>query len=53
MNIIYNAVKKQITDGNYKSEDLKNKLDIYLLCNRINTEQYEELIKIMQPNKED
>lgn len=42
--MIYKLCKKVITSGNYNKEDMQKKLDVYLLCNRITQEQYEELV---------
>lgn len=45
--MIYTLLKNKITRGNYNQDDLKNKMDVYLLCNRITEEQYNELIALM------
>lgn len=45
--MIYKLCKKVITSGNYDKEDMQKKLDVYLLCNRITQEQYEELIGLI------
>ena len=42
--MIYSLCKKVIASGNYNKEDMQKKLDVYLLCNRITQEQYEELV---------
>ena len=44
---MYNICKKMILNGNYEKEDMMNKLDIYLLKNRITEEQYTELIDMI------
>lgn len=44
---MYNVCKKMILNGNYEKEDMMNKLDIYLLKNRITEEQYTELIDLI------
>ena len=44
---MYNVCKKLILTGNYDKADMSNKLDIYLLKNRITEEQYTELIDLM------
>ncbi len=44
---MYNICKKMILNGNYDKEDMMNKLDIYLLKNRITEEQYTELIDMI------
>ncbi len=45
---MYNVCKKLILTGNYDKADMSNKLDIYLLKNRITEEQYTELIDLMK-----
>lgn len=45
--MIFKMLKNKITRGNYNQDDLKNKMDVYLLCNRITEEQYNELIALM------
>ena len=44
---MYNICKKMILNGNYDKDDMINKLDIYLLKNRITKEQYTELIDLI------
>lgn len=43
----YGYLKKIIANGNYDKEDIKDKLDVFLLANRITDEQYKELIATM------
>lgn len=43
----YARLKKLIERGAYKKEDMLNKLDVFLLMNRITEEQYQELIGMM------
>lgn len=45
--MIYTLLKNKITRGTYEKADLQNKMDVYLLCNRITEEQYNELIELM------
>lgn len=45
--MIYTLLKNKITRGTYDKEELKNKIDVYLLCNRITEEQYNELMALM------
>ncbi|MDD3395289.1 MAG: hypothetical protein PHG19_11725 [Anaerotignum sp.] len=45
--MIYKNLVKMITRGTYEKEDLLNKMDIYLLNNRITEEQYSELTALM------
>lgn len=43
----YTYCKKIIQSGNYEKEDMQDKLDIFLLNNRISQEQYSELKELM------
>lgn len=45
--LTYISCKKVIESGNYIKEDMLQKLDVFLLKNRITTEQYEELVGMM------
>lgn len=45
--MIYKLCKKVILNGNFAKEDMKKKIDVYFLCNRITHDQYEELIKLI------
>ena len=45
--MIYRLCKKLIEGGNYTYEDMLNKLDVFLLGNRITIEQYKELKELM------
>ena len=45
--MIMNLIKRIIASGNFNPEDLKTKLDVYLLYSRINQAQYEELYKLI------
>ena len=45
--MIYTLCKKVIETGNYEYQPMLNKLDIYLLGNRITAEQYTELKGLM------
>lgn len=44
----FERLKKIIENGKYNKEDLLNKMDIFLLCNRITNENYQELLKMME-----
>ena len=46
----FERLKKLIENGKYNKEDLLNKMDIFLLCNRITNENYQELLKMMEAN---
>ena len=41
---IYEVLKRVITRGGYNAADLQNKLDVFLLYNRLTVEQYNELV---------
>lgn len=45
--MIYKLTKKVIESGNYEYQAMLNKLDVYLLGNRITSEQYNELKGMM------
>lgn len=45
--MIYTLCKKVIESGNYEYQSMLNKLDVYLLGNRITPEQYTELKGLM------
>lgn len=45
--IIYYACKKLIEAQRYEYNDMSDKLDMYLLHNRINADEYAELTGIM------
>jgi len=44
----YNLCKKVITSGNYEKGDMAQKLDVFLLNNRITQDNYTELIGMME-----
>jgi len=48
----YTYCKKIITKGNYDEQDMLDKLDVFLLGNRITEDQYKELVDMIQANKE-
>ena len=43
----YARLKKLITNGVYDKNDMMNKLDVFLMANRITEAQYEELVGLM------
>lgn len=45
MATVFNLCKKLIEKG--RIEGLQEKLDVYLACDRLTTEEYEELVKLM------
>ena len=45
--MIFTLCKNVINSGNYEYQSMQNKLDVYLLGNRINTAQYTELTTLM------
>lgn len=44
----YTYCKKIILAGNYSKDDMQDKLDIFLLNNRIDQEQYTELAELIK-----
>ena len=45
--MVYTLMKRLITAGRYDADDMKTKLDVYLLYGRITQEQYEELMNMI------
>lgn len=45
--MIYTLLKRVITNGSYDKQELLNKMDTYLLYNRITQAQYDELVAMM------
>jgi len=43
----YARLKKLIENGAYDKNDMMNKLDVFLMANRITEAQYEELVGLM------
>lgn len=43
----YTRLKKIIQQGTFDKNDLMNKIDIFLLANRITEDQYKELINLL------
>lgn len=43
----YARLNKLIENGVYVKEDMMNKLDVFLMANRITEAQYEELVGLM------
>ena len=48
--MIYRFCKIKIRSGNYNRDDMMTKLDLYMLNNRITSEQYTELVGMMSPS---
>lgn len=48
----YRNCKKLIEAGRYEKEDMLNKLDVFLLGDRITQAEYEELVKIINDRVE-
>ena len=46
----YKNCKKLIESNRYEYNDMLEKLEVFLLVNRITTEQYYELVKMMEAN---
>lgn len=49
--MIYNLIKNLINGGKYEKQDMLDKLDVFLMFDRITLEQYQELVELME-NKE-
>lgn len=45
----YRNCRKLIESGNYDKTSMLNKLDVFLLNNRITEEQYNELAEMINP----
>lgn len=43
----YSLCKKLIVKGNYDKDDMLNKLDVFLLANRITEDEYKELTEMI------
>lgn len=43
----YELIKKIISIGKYEKSDLLNKMDVFLLADRITQEQYQDLSTLM------
>lgn len=48
MGAVYNLCKKLIEKG--RVNGLQEKLDVYLACDRLTTEEYEELVAMLKEN---
>lgn len=44
---IYEILKRVIARGGYDAADLMAKMDVYLLYDRLSTEQYDEIMAAM------
>lgn len=44
----YDLCKMIITNGDYEKSDMTQKLDVFLLNNRIDKNQYNELVGLMK-----
>ena len=53
INMTYRNCKKLIEAGRYEYSDMMNKLDVFLLGDRVTQEQYEELVKMMESRREE
>ena len=43
----FERLKKLIENGAYDKENMMNKLDVFLMANRITEQQYNELVGLM------
>ena len=44
----YRNCKKVIENGKYEKEDMLEKLDVFLMGNRITIEEYKELVDLLE-----
>ncbi len=44
----YKFLKKIVDKGNYVKEDIQNKMDVFLMADRISIDEYQELEKIIK-----
>lgn len=49
----YTYCKRIITGGNYDGTDILDKLDVFLLNNRITDAQYNELVGLVSARKQE
>ena len=49
----YKYCKSILANGNYVKEEFIDKLDVFLLANRITKEQYQELIDLVNATSND
>lgn len=47
MNMTYKLMKRIITKGGYDREETLQKLDVFLMADRITAEEYQELMELM------
>ena len=47
MNMTYKLMKRIITKGGYDREKPLQKLDVFLMADRITAEEYQELVELM------
>lgn len=47
MNMTYKLMKRIITKGGYDREKTLQKLDVFLMADRITAEEYQELVELM------
>lgn len=50
--MLYNLLKNLINNDYYEKEDMTNKLNVFYTFGQITLEQYEELIKLINPQIE-
>lgn len=48
--MIYTLLKNLIDAGRYDKEDMLNKLDVFFAFNRLDIEQYQELLEMVNVN---
>lgn len=45
---MYSIIRKIILNGSYDREDLQTKIDIFLLKDKLSSDEYNELITLME-----
>ena len=49
----YKLLKRIISRGNYDKESMMQKLDVFLMADRITAEEYQELVEMINGQSED
>ena len=51
--MIYKLMKRIIEKGNYDKDSTLQKLDVFLMADRITVEEYQELVEMINGGKKD
>ena len=52
-NMTYKLMKRIIEKGNYDKDNTLQKLDVFLMADRITVEEYQELVEMINGGKKD